>query len=290
MTFRYLIIQEIALGLVSAKWHSRFVLAIILFLLSLLISPQCVIAEGTAGDSGYLRLVNRDYKLRSDYKPVNLVDYGGIKLHSAALNAFLQMQEAMKTDRIYNLRLQSAYRAYDYQYAIFSRKVQELQAKGYSKLEAERKASLSIHPPGASEHQLGLALDVSIDGKLTQAFGETSAGKWLEEHSHNYGFIIRYPNSKTDITKIVYEPWHLRYVGVPHATIIKDLELSLEEYLLWIKQVQMYIFWGEDREYYLLHYSKDLPPALLPGIIDVSSINPNENEYIVTMRKIYPNV
>jgi len=200
------------------------------------------------------------------------------------------MLAAMESDDIYGLRLQSAYRTYGHQRTIFDRKKQELSAKGYSEIEAESTASMSIHPPGASEHQLGLALDVATDGTLTQAFGETKAGKWLEENCHTFGFIIRYPNLKTDITKIVYEPWHLRYVGVPHSTIMKNLNLTLEEYLLYIKQVKTYMFWAEDTDYFLVCYSHSLPSDLPPQTVDVSSLSPSKSEYIITLRKTYPDV
>jgi len=248
-----------------------------------------LIPHVSANDSGALWLVNRNNRLSSDYKPAGITEYKGIQLHGTAHKAFVQMLKIMEQDGIYGLRLQSAYRSYNYQQAIFNQRVKELQAQGYSKPEAEMKAVKSIQLPGASEHQLGLALDVSVDGKLTQAFGETPAGKWLEAHSHKYGFVIRYPYSKTEITQIVYEPWHLRYVGTPHATIMKNLDLTLEEYWAYMRQIQMYIFWGEDGEYYLISYS-DAPPIVLPTeMLCVSSIGANKNEYIITTRKTYPN-
>jgi len=198
--------------------------------------------------------------------------------------------EAMEESGVSGLRLQSAYRTYSYQRSVFNQKVKELTAKGHNKYEVESIASKSVQPPGASEHQLGLALDVSIDGKLTQAFGETQAGIWLEENCHRYGFIIRYPNAKTEITQIVYEPWHLRYVGEPHAAIMKDLGITLEEYLGYIRRVGAYIFWINDRDYYLLCYSSFLPESLPMEVVDVSSFNATGGEYIITMRKTYPNV
>ena len=243
----------------------------------------------SANDSEILWLVNRNSSLPSDYKPADIVEYNGVKLRDAAHNAFAQMLKAMAQDGIHGLRLQSAYRPYSYQQAIFNQRVKELQAQGYDKLEAESNAAKSIQPPGASEHQLGLALDVSVDGKLTQAFAETPAGKWLETHSHHHGFVIRYPYSKTEVTQIVYEPWHLRYVGTPHATIMKHLNLTLEEYWHTMRQAQVYIFWGENDEYYLLSYTDALPAVLPPEVVDISSVGPSKNEYIITTRKIYPN-
>jgi len=255
-----------------------------LLLLALVLMPKEI-----SGDSGILWLVNRNNRLPSDYQPTDIANYNGVKLHGTARKAFVQMLEAMKQDEIHGLRLQSAYRPYVHQQAIFNQRVKELQVQGYNQPEAEYKAAKSIQPPGASEHQLGLALDVSVDGKLTQAFAETSAGKWLETHSHNHGFIIRYPASKTEITQIVYEPWHLRYVGTSHATIMKNLDLTLEEYWVYMRQARMYIFWDEDGDYYLISYSDVLPVSLPKETICVSSIGANKNEYIITTRKTYPN-
>jgi len=272
---------------------SKYVLAVVLLLLTMLIALNLYAVSANdldiANDSGLLWLVNRKDKLPASYKPEDLSEYKGIKLHSAAKEPFTQMLKAMQTDGIHGLRLQSAYRTFSYQEAVFNQRVKEFTTRGYSKIEAERAASKSVQPPGASEHQLGLALDVTLDGTLTQAFGETHAGKWLEEHSHNYGFIIRYPSEKTCITQIVYEPWHLRYVGVPHSSIMKNLELTLEEYLSYIKQVQTYIHWECDSNYYLLSYSNALPTALPPETVSISSFNASKAEYVITMRKTYQN-
>jgi len=269
----------------------KYLTTVALLLISVLLPTQTVLAGNiSSGDSGLLWLVNRSNMLTSSYVPPNLCEYQGIRLQSVARDAFVQMLKSMEEDGIYGLRLQSAYRSYSYQQAVFNQREKELKAKGHSKSEAENMASKSIQPPGASEHQLGLSLDVSIDGKLTQAFGETKAGKWLEEHSHKYGFVIRYPSSKTEITQIIYEPWHLRYVGTPHSTIMKNLVLTLEEYLSYIKQINMYIFWEENCDYYFLLYSNSLPEVLPPGTIDISAFTSGETEYIITTRKSYPTI
>ena len=270
---------------------SKLFVATVLFFISSIVFLQKFAADEVVpvSDTGSLWLVNRDNPLSSCYKPENLVSYNGILLQETARNAFVQMLNAMEQDGVYGLQLQSAYRSYDYQQSVFSRKVQELMTGGYS--QPEITAAQSIQPAGSSEHQLGLALDVSMNGELTQSFGETRAGRWLEEHSHIYGFIIRYPISKTDITQIVYEPWHLRYVGTPHSTIMKNLELTLEEYLSYIKEVQMYISWGEEMEYWLIIYTDTLS-EILPqeAIVAVSSLNSTKSEYIVTKCKTYPGI
>jgi D-alanyl-D-alanine carboxypeptidase len=179
-----------------------------------------------------LRLVNKENPLAEDYKPSDLVKYNKIELCEVARDAFVEMVAAMELEGINGLRLQSAYRSYSYQRAIFNEKARELlrTGKATSKAEAEEIAARSIQPPGASEHQLGLALDVSIDGKLSQKFAETEAGRWLAENCHKHGFIIRYPKEKTTVTEIIYEPWHLRFVGAEHAEIMFKTGLTLEEY------------------------------------------------------------
>ena len=271
---------------------SKYLIAVVLLSLIILFCLQSCVSGANnvdiSNDSGLLWLVNRENMLPANFKPVELSEYQGIKLHAAAKEPFSKLLKAMQAEGIHGLRLQSAYRTFSYQTAVFNQRVKEFTARGYSKDEAEEAASKSVQPPGASEHQLGLALDVSLDGTLTQAFGETRAGKWLEEHSHKYGFIIRYPEDKTDITQIVYEPWHLRYVGIPHSSIMKNLELTLEEYLSYIKETQTYICWGEGGEYYLITYSESRPTVLPHEVINVSSLNANSG-YIITMRKVYKN-
>jgi D-alanyl-D-alanine carboxypeptidase len=179
-----------------------------------------------------LRLVNRESPLPADFVPGDLVEYEGVQLRAPARDAFVEMLAVMEAEGIGGLRLQSAYRSYSYQKAILNEKIRELRAggKAASKEEAAEIAEQSIQPPGASEHQLGLALDVSINGQLSQAFAETEAGKWLAQNCHKFGFIIRYPQNKTAVTDIIYEPWHLRYVGVSHAKIMFENRLTLEEY------------------------------------------------------------
>ena len=106
-------------------------------------------------------------------------------------------------------------------------------SEGYSREEAETEAGIWIAPPGTSEHQTGLAADiVSLDYQMLDEEQEnTPEQKWLMENSYKYGFILRYPRDKTEITKIGYEPWHYRYVGVEAAKEIFENLLCLEEYL-----------------------------------------------------------
>ena len=104
--------------------------------------------------------------------------------------------------------------------------------QGMSYMEAYKLASQAVTVPGASEHQIGLALDIFCDTytSLDEGFADTEAGKWLAEHSCEYGFTLRYPSGKEYITGIEFEPWHFRYVGKDAATIMKDENICLEEF------------------------------------------------------------
>ena len=124
----------------------------------------------------------------------------------------------------------SGYRSYSTQKAIFDRKAAE---------RGEQAANRSVAKPGYSEHQTGLAMDIegetTLGTGLTEAFGESPEGIWVAEHCHEYGFIIRYPKDKTNITGYIYEPWHIRYVGVEAATEITELGVTFEEYILMVR-------------------------------------------------------
>jgi len=116
---------------------------------------------------------------------------------------------------------------------LYDNKVQRLISSGMSEEEAKTEAAKAVAIPGTSEHQLGLAVDL-VDANmqdLTSAQESTETQKWLMANSWRYGFIHRYPNGKTDITGIIYEPWHYRYVGKDAAQEIFNRDITLEEYL-----------------------------------------------------------
>ena len=127
----------------------------------------------------------------------------------------------------------SAYRDFDHQTRNFTRKVNYYLGLGYSQADAEKEAATVVAVPGTSEHQLGLAVDI-IDTRLWDLTSEQAnqpAQQWLMENSWQYGFIFRYPEDKIDVTGIIYEPWHYRYVGRELAAEIHYSGLTLEEYL-----------------------------------------------------------
>ena len=130
----------------------------------------------------------------------------------------------------------SAYRTQEYQQSLYDRKIQRLlddKDNDYTEEEAKIVAARSVAVPGTSEHQLGLALDI-IDARnwrLDESQADMPTQQWLMENSWRYGWILRYPNAKSSITGIIYEPWHYRYVGREIAAEIHKLDLCLEEYL-----------------------------------------------------------
>ena len=119
---------------------------------------------------------------------------------------------------------------------LYTSKVSEYQALGYSEEDAAVEAARWVAPPRQSEHNAGLAIDVvsrdydQVYGDLMHEFEDFPAFTWLSEHCAEFGFILRYPEDKQEITGITYEPWHYRYVGVEHAQKMQELDLCLEEY------------------------------------------------------------
>ena len=133
----------------------------------------------------------------------------------------------------YSTMIVSAYRTQEEQEYLYNRKVNVYLDMGMSLEKARKEAATEVAVPGTSEHQLGLAVDI-IDvnyGYLDSYQAQMPAQKWLMEHCHEYGFILRYPVGSTEITGIIYEPWHYRYVGVEIAQEITNLGITLEEYL-----------------------------------------------------------
>lgn len=127
----------------------------------------------------------------------------------------------------------SSYRSMEKQKKLFQKQVDRMLAMGLSQKEAETEAAKAVAIPGTSEHQLGLAVDI-VDvhnQSLDESQEETGVQKWLIAHCWEYGFILRYPNDKSEITGIMYEPWHYRYVGKDIAMEIYRKGLCLEEYL-----------------------------------------------------------
>lgn len=185
-----------------------------------------------SADDWQLVLVNKQHPVPEDYAFTLGTITGSMKCDVRIIDELMAMMEAAKSDGI-NLMICSPYRDYNRQTVLFNRKIDYYMNKGYSYMEAYKIASITVTVPGASEHQIGLALDIVSNTytSLDTGFGETDAGIWLKEHGYEYGFILRYPLGKEYITGIQYEPWHYRYVGKEAATVIMKQGITLEEFL-----------------------------------------------------------
>lgn len=181
-----------------------------------------------------LTLVNFHYSLDKDFTPENLSEVNnGYEADSRIVDAAKKMIADAASENVQIITV-SAYRDYDYQHNLFNNKIHNLQKEeGYSVDKARTEAATVVAAPGTSEHQLGLALDLADANHvvLDESQENTAAYQWLKDHCQEYGFIVRYPNGKTDITGIIYEPWHFRYVGEEAAKIIMEENITLEEYI-----------------------------------------------------------
>ena len=179
-----------------------------------------------------LRLVRSDALLPSDYEPPELMEIEDGQLFDLRASTYLQKMISDAREAGYTVYLCSGYRSYDTQYYLYWNHVDEYVEQGMTREEAEAATRVAVNYPGGSEHQLGLAADIlEYQGQDMEPYiGGSGLMAWLEEHCADYGFIVRYPEDKTDITGVEYEPWHLRFVGVSAAYIMEN-GLCLEEYV-----------------------------------------------------------
>ncbi len=167
----------------------------------------------TVSDSGLtyidgVLIVNKTYSLPKDYNP---------GVNATAESAFNKMQSAAAAEGL-NIYISSGFRSYEYQSGLYER---------YASRDGYAAADRYSARPGHSEHQTGLAFDLNT---IDDSFADTREGKWVAENCHKYGFIIRYPKGKENITGYMYEPWHIRYLGVDMATKVYESGKTLEEY------------------------------------------------------------
>ncbi len=168
-------------------------------------APKPIKKDGVTFVGGII-LVNRKNPLPQDY---------GEGLDMAAYSAYVDMKKASGCD----MEIVSGFRSYEKQQEVFDY---------WCEVDGEERAKTYSALPGYSEHQTGLAMDIS---SLEQSYADTDEGKWLAENCWKYGFIIRYPKGKTDITGYIWEPWHVRYLGKSTAKLVHDSGLTLEEFL-----------------------------------------------------------
>lgn len=196
------------------------------------LSESAGLAGGTSPSDWNLVLVSAKHPLPDDFS-VSLASVGnGYKGDKRVVSSLNAMIKGAKQDGI-TLMLCSAYRTKERSAYLYQRQIEQWLAKGYSREEAEKKAAKWVAPPGTSEHHTGLAFDIVTPSyqKLNHGFAATAAAKWMKTHAHEYGFILRFPEDKQDITGITFEPWHFRYVGRKNAKIIYEKGICLEEYI-----------------------------------------------------------
>ena len=201
----------------------------------------CVEIDGVnnyfTADGAYFLLVNPWNYIPEGYDP-DLValdkynNYSDMRISRICYDDLMAMLKACRQEASKAVVV-SAYRTHEFQTKNYNRKVQYYLDRGYDQEEAERRAARVVAVPGTSEHQLGLAVDI-VDVNypyLDDHQATMPAQKWLMEHCWEYGFVLRYPDDKTDVTGIIYEPWHYRYVGKELAAELYELGLTVEEYM-----------------------------------------------------------
>ncbi len=157
-----------------------------------------------------------------------------IKLSEEIAETFSEMIADAEKDGVWHFLINSGFRDLDEQ----------------SRLYEEMGSNYAL-PAGHSEHNLGLSLDV---GSTQMKMDKAPEGKWIEKNAWEYGFILRYPSNKTDVTGIQYEPWHIRYVGLPHSAIMQEMNLALEEYLDYLKEEESISISIDGQKYTISYY------------------------------------
>ena len=187
-------------------------------------------------------LVNAAHPLSADWVPGDLVSLkeicpdglytikaGDALADREAANALIKMLRAAASDGITVWQITDGYRSFEEQRRVFEAKVQSFLDQGRSRESAESSARVTVADPGTSEHQTGLAFDITVPN--TTMFSGTEQCRWLHAHCHEYGFILRYTDEKAAITGHTGEAWHFRYVGVGHSAAMRASGECLEEYI-----------------------------------------------------------
>ena len=220
-------------------------------------------AQSLDGWKETLLLVNEKHPLPKDFVPV-LAEYNGAKMHPEMVEAYAALRDALEQKTGERIYVSADFRTAEEQKNILEEKGLEVAAA-----------------VGCSEHEAGLALDVYVKGYGGMSFLKSKSGREIARICSDYGFIIRYPEGKEDVTGMSYEPWHLRYVGQPHARIIMDSGLTLEEYLELLEVGVWYI----TEDYFVGRF--DSESIKLPsGLSDICTISSdNTGYYVVTVRR-----
>ena len=212
---------------------------------TMMISNSLMMAAPQNDVNGLLFLQNRQWRVSRYFEPETVkADVPGQlqDMRADAAAALEEMFAACRAETGVTLKAVSGYRSYQRQATIYQNKLDRVGSRA--------KADEYVARPGASEHQLALAMDVgqkSDDVNLTSSFGRTKGGKWVAAHCWEYGFILRYQEGWEDVTGYAYEPWHVRYVGKENARLIHEADMPLETYLLLLREERlMWILTGEE--------------------------------------------
>ncbi|GLC89477.1 M15 family metallopeptidase [Lysinibacillus piscis] len=226
---------------------------------------------------GDLLLVNHDFPVKKDYIPTDIVNaletntnnyymvlYNDILISEYIKAPFEALMEQAYRDGISTFLVSSGFRSFAEQQKLY-----------------DEYGSKSALPAGYSEHNLGLSLDIgSTQGRME----DTAEGQWLADNVWQYGFIMRYPKNKTRITNIKYEPWHIRYVGLPHSLLMRKKNLALEEYLAFLKTEQTVYASVNGQDYTIKYYEgNQFSEDLLPENQAYTISGDNQNGVIVTI-------
>ena len=198
--------------------------------------PEETLPAGNLSDWNLI-LLNPEAENKIDEDlPLSFETFDGQKIDERIAESYRQMVADAEADGVH-LFLRSGYRPVSLQKTYYESNIQKYMQQGMTREEAEEKTREYYTEPGHSEHHSGLALDILTEEyqrdvyTLDDRFAQTDGYAWLVEHCTDYGFILRYPEDKTEITQINYEPWHYRYVGKEHAAYMKEHGLCLEEYI-----------------------------------------------------------
>lgn len=185
-----------------------------------------------------IMLIKKGCPIPEDFRPQLFEAANGMLLDRCAAICMRRMiYQAMQCG--VKIRILSAYRSAKRQSELIEEDVHVLMSKGMSRKAALDRTMRTLAAPNESEHNAGLAADLAgkdCEFELVTDFDKTPEFAWLCRNAHKFGYILRYPKDKCDVTGIDYEPWHFRYVGFPHAEIIKNRGITLEEYLEFAKK------------------------------------------------------
>lgn len=189
-------------------------------------APSSSSAEQKMPQDRFLVLVNKNHKIPDSFQ-LDLVTFNNVQMDKTVSDAYNKMYDAAAGAGV-NIWISSAYRSSELQAKLFMNEIQQNIKSGMTEEEAEKAAELLVQRPGYSEHATGLALDFN---GVSSDFEHDKAYLWLKNNAAEYGFVLRYPTDKVDLTGIDYEPWHFRYVGKEHAEKMNEFGFCLEEYI-----------------------------------------------------------